>query len=592
MGRTDCRKTCCICGLVSKKKLSQKELKAAWRPSESYEKHFVDCFGVRSQGRSGDLCSTCRTLITKHKNNKDNRYPHIVDSKLTISAESATLSDISNLINKPVHGEGTESTSSTCNTCNKCNSHECKCNHHDQSSSTPSQPAPPASPEKKRLRDESPPPHRRVRTKSERVSSSPKVSKELVLFLGHHLPGNIVAYIMLFLSVTDIINLALNFMVPDVVKKLQNFVNVSEYGPLTQPQKSMLGKLIDNRENNLDQNGCIVIPRAGSGGKPRRFMRIRKVQVGSRDAGKRTKNQRSQVMERVEKIVSTPVMNTQDSIHCQRVNNIERDKEGYAAAAEEAGLRIVKKFTRETVKSLRSVMTLRMWRMLKRVFHDEVGWDVFGSVGSLQNELKDIELEYECGTVTSSTGDLVHFVRVKDIQQVVCQLVNDLRTANQLVYLNNLDEDCLWLHVATDKGGKSTKMILQVINQSRRHSMDFAKLIGYFEGKDDRWNMELIFGPVYKALQQCVADIANLNLQRPLHEQMPPVCQDPNNCDGEYTNNFHNFFFFNNFPSSTNLWFKLFFFTVSAVKIQGGKQGDLDFPHLCKLSLFKNFRMR
>ncbi len=148
----------------------------------------------------------------------------------------------------------------------------------------------------------------------------------------------------------------------------------------------------------------------GLGENSRRFMRIRKVQVGSRDAGKQIKNQRSQVLERVQQIVITQVIKTQNSIHSQRVNNKEQDKEGYAAATEEAGLRIVKKFTHETVKSLRSVMTLRMWRMLKHVFHDKVGWDVFGSVGSLQSELKDIELEYECGTETLSTGDAEHFV--------------------------------------------------------------------------------------------------------------------------------------------------------------------------------------
>ncbi len=48
--------------------------------------------------------------------------------------------------------------------------------------------------------------------------------------------------------------------------------------------------------------------------------------------------------------------------------------------------------------------------MLKRVFTAEVGWDVFGSVGALQDKLKQVELDYECGTVTSSDGESAHFV--------------------------------------------------------------------------------------------------------------------------------------------------------------------------------------
>ncbi len=96
---------------------------------------------------------------------------------------------------------------------------------------------------------------------------------------------------------------------------------------------------------------------------------------------------------------------------------------------------------------------------------------------------------------------------MSDIKQVVCQLVNNLRNTGQLVYLDNVDKECPWLHVAADKGGKSTKLILQVINQQHRHSMDHVKLIRYFEGKDDRMNMESIFGPILSALQECVRDI-------------------------------------------------------------------------------------
>ncbi len=63
------------------------------------------------------------------------------------------------------------------------------------------------------------------------------------------------------------------------------------------------------------------------------------------------------------------------------INKIYR--QGYASAAEVSGLKAVSKFNKNTALSLRSIMTLKMWCPLKRVFTDEVGWDVFGSVDAM-----------------------------------------------------------------------------------------------------------------------------------------------------------------------------------------------------------------
>ena len=130
---------------------------------------------------------------------------------------------------------------------------------------------------------------------------------------------------------------------------------------------------------------------------------------------------------------------------------------------------------------------------------------------------------------------MTHFVRVKDVKAVVSQIVNELRKVNQLIYLDNLEENSLWLHLSADKGGKSTKLILQIINQKNRHSIDNAKLLAYYEGKDDRRNIQEVFGPVFKAVQDCAANIAELCLPRP---ELPlpvhgPCCSQHSNCDGK-----------------------------------------------------------
>ena len=105
--------------------------------------------------------------------------------------------------------------------------------------------------------------------------------------------------------------------------------------------------------------------------------------------------------------------------------------------------------------------------------------------------------------------------------------------SNNLCYLNNLPSDTLWLHVSGDKGGKSTKLMLQIINSHDRHSIKKAKLLGLFEGgTDNRYNIDQAFGSLLYELQTVAANIADLNLYR-------PACREPHpslpqkQCDSE-----------------------------------------------------------
>ena len=76
----------------------------------------------------------------------------------------------------------------------------------------------------------------------------------------------------------------------------------------------------------MDNYGCLVIPQGGSGGKPKYFINVPKVQKDSSNVTKITTDNRSQIIEQVEGICSSP---DQDNLHVkqQRVNNIKRDKD-------------------------------------------------------------------------------------------------------------------------------------------------------------------------------------------------------------------------------------------------------------------------
>ena len=62
-----------------------------------------------------------------------------------------------------------------------------------------------------------------------------------------------------------------------------------------------------------------------------------------------------------------------------------------------------------------------------------------------------------------ASGDELHFVYVVSVEDVVKKIVNDLRNAGLIQQLENTTDETLWLHISANKGGKSTKLILQVI---------------------------------------------------------------------------------------------------------------------------------
>ena len=60
-----------------------------------------------------------------------------------------------------------------------------------------------------------------------------------------------------------------------------------------------------------------------------------------------------------------------DDVHSQVVTLIKCNKDIYAKAAEEAGIKTVARFKKETVLALRSVMMQTMWCMIHRIKHVE-----------------------------------------------------------------------------------------------------------------------------------------------------------------------------------------------------------------------------
>ena len=93
-----------------------------------------------------------------------------------------------------------------------------------------------------------------------------------------------------------------------------------------------------------------------------------------------------------------------------------------------------------------------------------------------------MEFDYECGTFESSSEKIVSFVRVANISDVITKTVAQLNESGLLVRKNNIPENVLLVLLSGDKGGKSTKLLLQFLNCKEQHSVHTARLQpGYWQ---------------------------------------------------------------------------------------------------------------
>lgn len=142
------------------------------------------------------------------------------------------------------------------------------------------------------------------------------------------------------------------------------------------------------------------------------------------------------------------------------------------------------------------------------------GYDIFGPEMAIRNHLKSLEFEYECGNFESSNGKKVSFVRVTNLSDVVKKSFAQLNESGMLVEKSNIPKNVLWVLLTGDKGGKSTKLLLQFLNCKEEHSVHTARLLAIFEGDKDNYEcIEKVFGPVIEETKRVLSNISELELK-------------------------------------------------------------------------------
>lgn len=157
------------------------------------------------------------------------------------------------------------------------------------------------------------------------------------------------------------------------------------------------------------------------------------------------------------------------------------------------------------------------------------GYDIFGPEKEIREHLKSMEFEYECGNFESSNGKKVSFVRVANVSDVVKKSVSQLSESGYLAEKCNIPKNLLWVLLTGDKGGKSTKLLLQFLNCKEQHSIHTARLLAIYEGDKDNYEcMQKVFGPVIEETMKVLSNITELDLKVDLTKNPMSPSQQPN----------------------------------------------------------------
>ena len=84
----------------------------------------------------------------------------------------------------------------------------------------------------------------------------------------------------------------------------------------------------------------------------------------------------------------------------------------------------------------------------------------------------------------------------------------------------------LWVLLTGDKGGKSTKLLLQFLNCKEQHSIHTACLLAIYEGDKDNYQcIQKVFGPVIEETMKVLSNITELDLKVDLTKITSPSQQ-------------------------------------------------------------------
>ena len=116
------------------------------------------------------------------------------------------------------------------------------------------------------------------------------------------------------------------------------------------------------------------------------------------------------------------------------------------------------------------------------------------------------------------------FCRVTDILCVLLKTVSSLLENNMYEHLSSCQPGSLRLLLSVDKGRCSTKLILHILNTSKRPSIQPGRLLAFFcGGADTCSNINSVFGSVIAQLYRTAKTMTALKLPSPKQKLTLPA---------------------------------------------------------------------
>ena len=251
-----------------------------------------------------------------------------------------------------------------------------------------------------------------------------------------------------------------------------------------------------------------IVEARGKRGRTTHLMVVPAAEKSSTIACHDTVKKRSQAIETYVAAISAPssASNTSSAAIAEQIAcAIRRDSATFLTAANAAGLRVFAKFTMNQLAAIGQELPMSMIIVLKHLFKSIYGFDPFGPVAAIRSKMFDVSFQHECGERVEQGGKMVTFLCVTDPVDVIKRTVKELHAAGELDPLSPVSKRELRLMLSVDKGGASTKMMLQVLDTKMRHSTRRARLLAFFEGgKDSHENMREIFSPIFSCLADAI----------------------------------------------------------------------------------------
>jgi hypothetical protein len=241
--------------------------------------------------------------------------------------------------------------------------------------------------------------------------------------------------------------------------------------PLTLSEQQLTWKRL--KTHHKDNNGMIQL--TSSNNLPVSFLPIPNARTGSADASQRTVRARSQILRQINLTSSSPFTATpaQQQHHTTtQIKSIYRQL--HVNITHKLSTQDMLAFDKLTYLPYNLLRTIRSF-----LHHHNV--NVFPSEYVMRKQASQLAHQYELGTF--NMGDnVVPFCRIINISSLLNIIIASLFNNRQLMYYPNMPTNQIQIQTQADKGANSTKLCIQIINQSNINSVKHVLPVACYEG--------------------------------------------------------------------------------------------------------------